>query len=149
MSEDDRPHVTVSWQGGVRFEAAVRGHRVLLDQPRDEGGTDEGMTPVEAMAVAVGSCVGYFVARFCQRHDLQPEALSVIVGWTYAERPHRVGALEVAIEYRGPLDDAMRDRLLKVAEGCTVHQTLAFPPEITVRLTTPEPVPDRPQGVRV
>lgn len=149
MSGGDRQEVAVSWLGKVRFEATARGHRVLIDQPRDDGGTDEGMTPIEGLAVALGSCVGYFVARFCQRHDLQPEALAVTVGWTYAERPHRVGALEVAIEYRGPLDDAMRDRLRKVAEGCTVHQTLAFPPEITVRLTTPEPVPDQPQGARV
>ncbi len=128
----------VLWLGGVRFEAAVRGHRLVVDQPREEGGTDQGITPVECLAVSVGTCVAFFVVRFCERHSLTPRGVRVTVGWDYAERPHRVGALRVAVEYDGDLDPALHDRLLKVAEGCTVHQTLAHPPEIRVLLTTTE-----------
>ena len=35
-----RPLVQVTWDGGVRFTADVRGHKVQVDQPRQGGGED-------------------------------------------------------------------------------------------------------------
>lgn len=125
----------VTWRGGVRFDADVRGHRVVLDQPRDEGGADEGMTPVECLAVSLGGCVAYFAARFAQRHGLPIQDLRVSTDWGYAEQPHRVGRFDVRISWRGTLDAPMRDRLQRVVEGCTVHHTLTHPPEIRVVLS--------------
>lgn len=129
----------VAWRGGVRFEAEARGHRLVIDQPRDEGGTDEGITPVECLAVSLASCVAYFAARFAQRHAVTLEALRVSVTWDYAERPHRVGRFDVRLSYRGALDAAMRERLLAVAQGCTVHQTLTHAPDVTVTLNEAPP----------
>ena len=36
--------ITVQHLDGVRFEVAARGHRVVSDQPVDNGGADGGMT---------------------------------------------------------------------------------------------------------
>lgn len=125
----------VTWSGGVRFDAEVRGHRMTLDQPRDEGGADEGMTPMECLAVSLGSCVAFFAARFAQRHALPMQDLQVTTAWDYAEQPHRVGRFDVRVAFRGALDAAMRDRLQRVVEGCTVHHTLTHPPQIRVALS--------------
>ena len=126
------PAAVVTWRGGVRFDADVRGHRMVIDQPKDEGGSDEGMTPLECLAVSLGSCVAYFAARFALRHNAAFEALRVDVTWAYAERPHRVGRFDVRVAYRGAIDRTMRERLLAVARGCTVHHTLTHPPEVNV-----------------
>jgi uncharacterized OsmC-like protein len=126
--------VVITWQGGGRFNADARGHGVVIDQPKDEGGSDEGMAPLECLAVSLGSCVGFFAARFAQRHGAALEALRVDVTWDYAERPHRVGRFDVRLTYRGAIDQSMRDRLLAVARGCTVHHTLTHPPEVNVTL---------------
>jgi uncharacterized OsmC-like protein len=128
------PAAVVTWRSGVRFDADVRGHRMVIDQPKDEGGSDEGMTPLECLAVSLGSCVAYFAARFAQRHAVALDALRVDVTWDYAERPHRVGRFDVRMAYRGALDPTMRERLLAVAQGCTVHHTLAHAPDVTVTL---------------
>lgn len=128
--------VVVNWSGGVRFTADVRGHQMTLDQPRDEGGADEGMTPVECLAVSLGSCVAYFVGRFAQRHSLPIQDLQVTTAWDYAEQPHRVGSFDVQVSLGATLDATMRDRLQRVAEACTVHHTLRHPPEIRVTLST-------------
>ncbi len=128
------PAAVVTWRGGVRFDADVRGHRMVIDQPKDEGGSDEGMTPLECLAVSLASCVAHFAARFAQRHAVALDALRVAVTWDYAERPHRVGRFDVRMAYRGALDPTMRERLLAVAQGCTVHHTLAHAPDVTVTL---------------
>jgi uncharacterized OsmC-like protein len=128
------PAAVVTWQGGGRFEADVRGHRMVIDQPKEDGGTDEGMAPLECLAVSLGSCVAYFAARFAQRHGMALEALRADVTWDYAERPHRVGRFDVRLAYRGAIDHSMRERLLAVAKGCTVHHTLTHPPDVIVTL---------------
>jgi uncharacterized OsmC-like protein len=93
------------------------------------------MTPIECLGVSLGSCVAFFAARFAQRHALPIDDLRVTTAWDYAEQPHRVGRFDVQIAFRGALDAAMRDRLQRVVEGCTVHQTLTHPPEIRVALS--------------
>jgi uncharacterized OsmC-like protein len=92
------------------------------------------MAPLEMLAVSLGSCVAYFAARFAQRHGAPLEALRVDVAWDYAERPHRVGRFDVRVAYRGAIDRTMRERLLAVARGCTVHHTFTHPPGISVTL---------------
>lgn len=37
--------VSATFLGGVRFEVEARGHRLICDQPLDNGGGDEGMSP--------------------------------------------------------------------------------------------------------
>ena len=45
----------------------------------------------------VASCVAYVVGRFCARHDIPREGLSVNAEWTMAENPHPVGYIDLAI----------------------------------------------------
>lgn len=39
--------VLAQYLGGSKFEVTARGHRVVCDQPLDNGGSDEGMSPPE------------------------------------------------------------------------------------------------------
>lgn len=42
--------------GGMKVENQVRNFRLIMDEPAELGGTDEGMNPVEALLSALGSC---------------------------------------------------------------------------------------------
>jgi uncharacterized OsmC-like protein len=54
--EDDMAReVTVRWVTGMKAEAAVGPHRVVLDAPRDAGGGDDGASPVEILLGAIGA----------------------------------------------------------------------------------------------
>ena len=39
--------VSAIYLGDSKFEVAARGHRVICDQPVDNGGADAGMSPPE------------------------------------------------------------------------------------------------------
>jgi putative redox protein len=89
------------------------------------------MSPVEIFVGSLASCVAYFIGRYCARHNLAAEGLTVDVDWSMAERPHRVG--EIRLQVHGLAVPAHhREQLLKVAHGCTVHQSLLHAPKITV-----------------
>lgn len=126
--------LSVGYQGGTRYDLVTDRHRVVTDQPVEEGGADAGMSPVELFVGSVASCVGYFVGQFCARHDISREGLKVEAEWTMAEGPHRVGQILLAIRLPHRVTPEQRERLLKVANACTVHQSIAVAANIAIDL---------------
>ncbi len=51
--------VTAQYLADSKFEVAARNHRVLCDQPRDNGGSDEGMSPPEFLLASLATCAAY------------------------------------------------------------------------------------------
>lgn len=47
--------VTVRWVAGMKAEASVGPHRVVLDAPPEAGGGDEGPSPAEMLLGAIGA----------------------------------------------------------------------------------------------
>jgi len=135
--------MSVTWIRGSQLAVDIRNHRLLVDQPSDEGGEDQGMTPVELLIASLGSCIGHFAARFCERHHLPAGGLKVMMAWDYEEKPHRVGIMTAHVHLppsvAEKLDPAMRDRMQKVLEGCTVHNSIAITPKIGVTIVTASP----------
>lgn len=125
---------TVAYKGGARYDVTSGPHTIVTDQPVEDGGSDAGVTPVELFVGALGSCVAYFVGRYCARHQIPCEGFTVDVEWSYAEQPHRVGVVEIKLNLPADLTSEQREKLLKVAHGCTVHQSLAVPPKVEIQL---------------
>jgi putative redox protein len=124
----------VAFHSGTRYDITSGHHKVVTDQPTADGGQDAGMSPVELFVGSLASCVGYFVGRFCERHNIPGEGLAVDAEWEMAENPHRVGQITLAIHLPHRLTPDQKERLLKVAHGCTVHQTVAVAPTVAIQL---------------
>ena len=135
--------LTVAYHGGTRHDITSGKHRVVTDQPVEDGGQDAGMSPVELFVGSLASCVGYFAGRYCDRHQISTKGLSVEAQWTMAEQPHRVGRVTLAIHLPHRITAAQSERLLKVAHGCTVHQSLAVPVGVAIELN-PHPPAEKP-----
>lgn len=71
--------VTLQNLDGVRFRAEARQHRLVVDQPAEDGATDQGMTPAELLLASLGSCVGQFVAQYLRLRSLPSEGLLIQV----------------------------------------------------------------------
>lgn len=126
----------VLFRSGTRFDITSGGHTIITDQPVEDGGRNEGMGPVDLFVGSIASCVAYFVGRYCERHKIPAEGLRVEADWSMAERPHRVGAVSMKITLPAHITPEQRERLLKVAHGCTVHQSLAVPPKVAIEMAT-------------
>jgi putative redox protein len=129
-----RPLVKVSWDGGVRFTADIRGHKVHVDQPRQGGGEDSAPGPLELLPASLGSCVAYFVQQFLTTRGIDTTGLEVEVGVLGAPDPHRIGRFEVRVALPGGVPERYRAQVARVAETCTVHHTLTHRPEIVVEV---------------
>ena len=126
--------LSVSYHGNRRYDIKSGKHRVVTDQPVEDGGQDAGMGPVELFVGSVASCVAYFVGQFCARHDISREGLTVEAEWEMAEGPHRVGQINLAIHLPHRMTAELKERLLKVAYACTVHQSIAVASNVAIKL---------------
>jgi uncharacterized OsmC-like protein len=140
--------LTVAYHGGTRYDITSGKHRVITDQPVADGGSDAGMSPVEMFVGSVASCVGYFVGQFCTRHNISRAGLAVDAEWSMAEGPHRVGRIELAIHLPHRLTPDQKERLLKVAHACTVHQSLTVAPNVAIVLNPHSQAGGHPAGVK-
>ncbi len=55
---------------GMRVECTAREHQILLDEPKELGGTDIGMNPVEAVLSALGACKCIVARCFAKAHGV-------------------------------------------------------------------------------
>ena len=131
--------LTAAYHGGTSYDVTSGAHRIVTDQSVEDGGQGAGMSPVELFVGSVASCVAYFVGQFCGRHGISRDGLTVDAEWTMAEGPHRVGRIEIGIHLPHRITPEQRERLLKVAHGCTVHQSVVVTPNIAIKLNPHSP----------
>lgn len=68
---------TVSLKEGLTVEAETRGHKIIMDEPQEMGGNDEGMNPVELTLSALGGCLSICASMFAESCDVDLNDFSV------------------------------------------------------------------------
>jgi len=121
---------------GDEFEIAVRQHKLRVDQPVSDGGSDHAPTPTELFVSSLAACVAFYVRRYLSRHELSTEGLVVDATYSFATNPTRVGSIRVEVRLRDDVPAESRPGLLAVARHCTVHNTLEQSPEVQIDLVT-------------
>lgn len=132
--------MTVRYLDGDRFDIAIRGHRLTVDQPTSAGGADTAPTPTELFVAGLASCVGFYARRYLARHGLPTDGLAVRSSYELGGRPARVTQVRLDVELPDGVPPERRDALLAVASHCTVHNSLEEPPDVAITLVAPQPL---------
>ncbi len=127
--------IRVRHLNGVKFEAETRGHRIVCDQPANNGGEDTGMTPPEFLLASLGTCAGFYAAQYLRNHKLSQEGLEVTVHADKAPAPARLAGFRIEVAAPG-LAAEHETGILRAVNACLVKNTLALPPAIETVLHT-------------
>jgi len=132
----DARRMDVRFVAGESYEVAVRGHRVLVDQPADAGGQDDAPTPTELFVASLATCVAFYAGRYLTRHGYSRDGLAISADFDMAtDRPARVSSVRLTVHVPAGLPPERWPGLRAVASHCTVHNSLAVPPSVSVELT--------------
>ncbi len=107
----------------LKHDIEIGSHRLTSDEPRDQGGTDGGPTPLELLAASLASCTATTIEMYAGRKGWDIGEVVVDVDYQPAER----GCLtSFAMTVRLPkeLPEEQRERLMQIAAKCPVHRTL-------------------------
>lgn len=126
--------VTVEHLGGVQFEIKARQHRIACDQPAENGGFDEGMTPPELLLASLGSCAGFYAAQYLKKHHLATEGTIVRVSAQKVTDPPRLNDFLIKIEIPSAFAEQHREGIEQAVRRCLIHNTLLNPPLISLEI---------------
>ena len=109
---------------GMAHEVELEGgHTLVVDEPRERGGTDTGPRPTQLLAASLASCTAITVEMYADRKGWEVGQVEVEVDVEYDGLVPSTFA--VALKLPRELDEEQRRRLLAVAAKCPVHKTLA------------------------
>ena len=124
--------VQVKHLGDVQFEVKARQHTIYCDQPTDNGGYDEGMTPPELLLGSVGACAGHYAVQYMKIKNLPTAGLQIRVTGEKATNPGRVSDIGIEVTYPAVLTPKDREGVLAAIHKCMIHNTLQNPPKMHV-----------------
>ena len=126
--------VTVEHLGAVQFEITARQHKVISDQPVDNNGYDEGMTPPELLLASLGSCAAYYAVDYLKRNRIEREGVKARVTAEKVKGPFRLDNFKIEVEVPGDLEENQLKGLEDAVHRCLIHNTLLSPPKIEVAI---------------
>ena len=121
--------------GGVQFEVAARGHRVLCDQPIENNGSDSGMSPPEFLLASLATCAAYYAAEYLKARKLPEEGLKVRVTAEKILHPARLASFRIEVS-TAELDSRHQSGVVRAVKSCLIHNTLLAGPHIEIALST-------------
>ena len=125
--------VIVESGDGLRQEILVRDKRVIADEPKEAGGTDEGPNPYELLLGALGSCTAMTILMYARRKKWPVEHVRVELDHSRVhvsdceeceDKDVKLDYFRKRVTLRGPLTEEQRARLEEISQRCPVHRTL-------------------------
>ncbi len=129
---------------GMRVECVARDHTITLDEPKELGGTDTGMNPVEAVLCALGACKCIVARCFAKAHKIDLQDFRVEVegdldpdGFMGKNKDAKVGLSEIRskiyIKSSSPKEDI--EKFVEfIDRTCPVADTLINSPKMITEL---------------
>lgn len=125
----------ISFPGGVAVNASYGGFLIKTDQPQEDGGTNQAPSPFSLFLASIGTCTGFYVASFCQKHNIPTDNIKLIADFQRNPSTHMVETITIDIQVPKDFPDQYKNAVIKAADVCTVKRHLEHPPMISLLVT--------------
>ena len=113
----------------IRLEGTAGPLTIESDRP------DAQYSPFHMLASSLATCIYSVLASWAEHAKLAVASLAIEVGWRFAEKPHRVGSLDVKLIWPG-LPPERRAAAERAAHLCAIHNTLANSPAVATEIAS-------------
>jgi putative redox protein len=124
--------VTARRRRGFTHDVEIQGgHRLVIDEPEETGGADEGPTPIRTVAAALAACTAITTEMYADRKGWELGEVEVEVRMEVgkASRPR---SFEVTLRVPAELTDDQLERLQTIAGKCPVHRLIAHEDDVSI-----------------
>jgi putative redox protein len=129
--------LSIRHEGGLCFSVQVRGHRLLIDMPKDSKGEDRGPSPADLLTAALGACMGMHMVLYCQTAGMNSQGMEISLVYNLVEEKGRRRIQVVTGDITLPEDPGPRKAaLLRASENCIIRNTLKNPPDIDLEIAS-------------
>jgi ribosomal protein S12 methylthiotransferase accessory factor len=126
--------IVVTLSGGRRVDAQVGRHLVRTDQSIEDGGEDSAASPFQLFLASIGTCAGVFVQGFCAKRNISYEGIRIRQRPRLHPETGVLVAVDLDIEIPPGFPEKYREALVRVADKCSVKQSIQAQPTFAVRV---------------
>ncbi len=119
--------INIVYQGELRCEAVhgPSGTRLITDAPKDNHGKGESFSPSDLLATALGTCILTIMDLAARTMKVDLRGTKVTVQKEMVAQPvRRIAKLAVTVDVPVKLDEEQKQKLIKAANTCPVHESL-------------------------
>ncbi len=125
--------ITIRSQTSFRTEIDAGNHTIIADEPKSAGGNDEGPTPYDLLASALGACTAMTLHFYAKREKIPLQGVEAVIT---NDRMHAkdcadcvttsgyIHRFDVKLRLLGDLTPEQRTTLIGIARRCPVYKTL-------------------------
>ncbi len=123
----------INHKEGLKTIITAGNHQLIVDEPKDLGGNNEGVNPHELLASSLASCTTITLRMYVNHKNLPIEDIHVEVD-VETDKANKTSSFKRKIQIHGHYDESVGKRLLSVANACPVHKILEGSIHITSEL---------------
>jgi putative redox protein len=124
--------VTARRRDGFTHEVEIEGgHRMVLDEPREAGGDDQGPSPTRTLAASLAACTAITTEMYAERKGWDLGKVEVEVEMEYG-RSSVPESFAVTLKIPHGLSEEQVERLGVIAGKCPVHRALGHEREVAI-----------------
>ncbi len=126
---------------GLKVNCEARGKTFVLDEPKDLGGSDAGMNPIESMLASLGACKCIVTKIAAQKMGINLEGVSVecegtmdFGGFMGTNPDAKIGLSNIESVYTiksSSSDEEIEKLIAFVDTHCPVHDTILNSPSLS------------------
>ena len=124
--------VTARRQQGFTHEVEIQGgHHLVIDEPEESGGANQGPSPTRTLAAALAACTAITIEMYAGRKDWELGEVEVEVEMEYAQSAVPNSFVVILRLPKGLTEDEV-ERLKVIAGKCPVHRALSHETEVSI-----------------
>ncbi|SDZ03686.1 OsmC family protein [Tindallia californiensis] len=126
--------VEVSFPGGKKVDAHMKGFTIHTDQPVAAEGENSAPSPFDLFLASIATCAGIYAVSFCQSKELSTEGLKLELDGERDSETGLIGKMTLSLALPEGFPDKYKKAMQKSMELCTVKKHLANPPSFEMKL---------------
>jgi putative redox protein len=116
--------IRISNENGLLQRISIGPHTLHSDVSLELGGEGSAPEPHDLFDASLGACKALTLALYAKQRGLPLEGLDVQLSRDDSQERQGIYRLDVELTLHGPLDDAQRQQLLRIADKCPIHKLM-------------------------
>ncbi len=122
----------ISFPGGKKVDATIKGFTVSTDQPERAGGEGSAPTPFDMFLSSLGTCAGIYAYGFCESKGISTEGLKLSMDVEKNREKRMIGKITMELTLPEGFPDKYKGAIVRSMDLCAVKKHMFEPPEFEI-----------------
>ncbi len=114
--------VDVSFPGGKKVDAHIKGFTVHTDQDKESGGEAGAPEPFDLFFVSIATCAGIYALEFCRSRKINTQGLDLRLHADKNESRNLFDLITIDLTLPDGFPGKYRDAIIRAVNLCTVKK---------------------------